>query len=60
LPDPILVPHAIALNWPRPYRNLVLDSDTVASFEEVDAAKYDLALGWDAQRQQFFRLEPRR
>jgi hypothetical protein len=57
VPDPILVPHAIALNWPRPYRNLMLDSDTVASFDEVDPGKYDLALGWDAQRQQFFRLE---
>ena len=60
VPDPILVPHAIALNWPRPYRNLVLDSDTVVSFDEVDVSRYDLALGWDAQRQQFVRLEPRR
>ena len=59
VPDPILVPHAIALNWPRPYRNLVLDSDTVASFDEVDVSKYDLALGWDAQRQAFFRLNRR-
>ena len=56
VPDPVLVPHAIALNWPRPYRNLVLDSDTVVSFDEVDPSNYDLALGWDAQRQQFFKL----
>src|SRR5688572_29807641 len=57
MPDPLLVPHAIALNWPRPYRNLVLDSDTVRSFEEVDVSKYDLAQGWDARGQRFFRLE---
>jgi hypothetical protein len=60
MPDHLLVPHAVALNWPRPYRNLVLDSDTVRSFEEVDPRAYDLALGWDARRQMFFRLEPGR
>jgi hypothetical protein len=57
MPDHLLVPHAVALDWPRPYRNLVLDSDTVASFDEVDPRAYDLALGWDAARQEFIRLE---
>ena len=58
MPDHLLAPHAVALEWPRPYRNLVLDSDTVSSFAEVDVARCDLALGWDAARQQFVRLGP--
>jgi hypothetical protein len=56
MPDHLLLVHKNVLHWPRPYRGLVLDSDTVTSFRQLDPDKYDLALGWDTQKQQFFRL----
>jgi hypothetical protein len=53
MPDHLLLVHRNVLHWPRPYRGLVLDAETVNSFAEVDPGKYDVTLGWDARQQKF-------
>jgi hypothetical protein len=57
MPDHLLLVHRNVLHWPRPYKGLVLDAETVQSFDELDPGRYDVALGWDSEKQQFFRLE---
>ena len=56
MPDNLLLVHRNVLDWSRPYRGLVLDWDVVKDFSQVDSAKFDLALGWDAQSQRFINL----
>jgi hypothetical protein len=52
--DEILLVHEIALEWPRPGKNLRLTSKTDEPLADPQA--YDLILRWDAKAQHFERI----
>jgi hypothetical protein len=63
--DTYLLSHNESLDWPRPNRHLWLETGGVSDFSEAELARYDfaslgdLALGWDAQKKQFFKIFPK-